>query len=427
MRARKVSDHASRAHSKFGASSAHRWFACPGSVRQCEGVAETKSKYAEEGTRAHELLETYLMGIRDCPEDGPEGMHQAVMIAVHYVEEILDQYPDARMLLEHKFEIPSHVAPGQVFGTNDVCIYVPSMRLLYVIDYKHGAGEYVKVEGNKQLRFYGVGALHADETWVIDTVALVIIQPRIEHAAPIREEWVAVSDIIEFQSEIDEHIALALDPLAPLVPGVEQCRWCPAAVSCPARERQALATIGNGFGDVKQITPEGLPLAGDLAPERIGHILSKKKMIENWLDAVEKQGLQLAQGGVNIPGFKVVEAMARRRFEGYDPENEATTMPIARKIADISPSLIAEDFVHTSLLGITEVEKMVKDDAREHAPKGKKKEAVEEAVRKLAFLTTKRSSGNLTLVEEDDARPAVNRAEVAFSNVAAIPHIKSGE
>jgi len=44
-------------HSEFGASSAYRWMACPGSVSMSRGVPNTSSVYAEEGTAAHEMGE----------------------------------------------------------------------------------------------------------------------------------------------------------------------------------------------------------------------------------------------------------------------------------------------------------------------------------------------------------------------------------
>ena len=47
-------------HALLGASSAARWIACPPSARATENLLGETSKYAEEGTRAHEVCEAHL-------------------------------------------------------------------------------------------------------------------------------------------------------------------------------------------------------------------------------------------------------------------------------------------------------------------------------------------------------------------------------
>lgn len=49
--------HKDRAHALFGPSSAHRWLECPGSVLLEQGMPDTASESAAEGTLAHELAE----------------------------------------------------------------------------------------------------------------------------------------------------------------------------------------------------------------------------------------------------------------------------------------------------------------------------------------------------------------------------------
>ena len=55
-------DHSSRKHAMLSASKADRWINCTPSARLEEKVEETgkPSKYAEEGTLAHEMAECYL-------------------------------------------------------------------------------------------------------------------------------------------------------------------------------------------------------------------------------------------------------------------------------------------------------------------------------------------------------------------------------
>ena len=55
---------APNAHSRLGASKAARWMACPGSVAACEGLPDSSSAYADEGTAAHQHVEDALAVVR---------------------------------------------------------------------------------------------------------------------------------------------------------------------------------------------------------------------------------------------------------------------------------------------------------------------------------------------------------------------------
>jgi len=50
------------AHARLSPSSAERWMTCPGSVKLAEGIEDTGSSYAAEGTAAHEMAERILKG-----------------------------------------------------------------------------------------------------------------------------------------------------------------------------------------------------------------------------------------------------------------------------------------------------------------------------------------------------------------------------
>lgn len=418
-------DHSQRTHARYSASTAHRWFRCPGSVRLCEGVPNRPSAYAAEGTQAHERLEECLAqgvdyGYVYGEEVNTTDMGRSIQVAIDYIAGIYTENPDAVMLVEHRFSIPSEAAPGEVFGTCDCVIHVPSLRLLYVIDYKHGAGVVVDVRGNEQLRFYALGALSAHPEWDVDTVALVIVQPRApDFALPIPEEWVPVARIHPlFAEELESAIRATKDEYyTPLVPGEKQCRFCPAATVCPARERQALAAVGETFSSVRQVTAESLLAAGELPPKRVAEILDAADLIRDWLRRVEQRGVELVRDGTGVPGRKLVEAQARRQWI-EDVESEDLALRLGELTGD---DLDFMQFMRP--VTITEAEKLVKDAVRERTPKGQKKAAVEEVTRQMAFLTTKKSSGNLMLVRAEDPRPAVDPASAAFAGVVALPYV----
>jgi len=56
-------------HSHLSASAAHRWLECPGSVGMSMDVERTDSAASSEGTRAHEIVEQLLRGVKMIPAD----------------------------------------------------------------------------------------------------------------------------------------------------------------------------------------------------------------------------------------------------------------------------------------------------------------------------------------------------------------------
>lgn len=134
-------NHSSRKHAMLSASKADRWINCTPSARLEEKVEETgkPSKYAEEGTLAHEMAECYLRArFRITPVDVTsaelrklkksdlytEAMDEPVMAYCQYVTdqytEALRKTKDALVLLEERLDFSAWVEQG--FGTGDACI-----------------------------------------------------------------------------------------------------------------------------------------------------------------------------------------------------------------------------------------------------------------------------------------------------------------
>lgn len=428
-----MTDHGARAHSPYGASAAHRWFICPGSVARCKTAPPRTSAYAEEGTQAHELLELLLRsnyGLAppgekapwDAVGEAPADMREAVAVHVERVEFILDAYPDAILLLEHKFDIPTDSAPEPVFGTNDVCIYVPSLKTLFVDDYKHGAGVAVEVEErgkpNLQLMTYGVGALFSFPEWQIERVELTIVQPRCFHPhGPVRSLSVSPADLIDFAGEFDLRVQATLDPNAPLSPDDKACRWCDARPGCPALQANALRVVGQS--DIRHVNETTLPVPTQIPLDQLGYIMNAKKLVLGWFNDVEKYADELARTGVNIPGFKLVQAQRKRRWHG-DPSL------VAQQLIALSDFELTEDDVFPrKLANITDVSAKLKDVAKANAPRRGKTAAAKAVEESLAFLTIKDTSGNLVLVSESDKRPAVNAS--SHFGVVELPEISTVE
>lgn len=152
-------------HALLSASSSNRWLACPPSARLEEKLPEEKSGYAEEGSLAHELAETYLScyldrigqgeflkEIRRIEEshmyslDMPENVQNYVDLAVEKINQAKARTKDPVILLEQKLDYSPWVPEG--FGTGDLIIITDSV--LEVIDLKYDKGVATEAEDNTQ-------------------------------------------------------------------------------------------------------------------------------------------------------------------------------------------------------------------------------------------------------------------------------------
>lgn len=302
-------------HSKIGASSAYRWMACPGSVALCATVPPSEtSEYAAEGTAAHELAEWCLLnneealaGI-DRKFNGfivDEDMADAVQIYLDTVREEANK-PGRVLHVEKKFHL-DWIHPD-LFGTNDVCVEEPFGKLV-VIDYKHGQGVPVDVTENKQLMYYGLGALR--EAADCDEIEFVIVQPRAVHPdGPVRRWTTSLERMAEFEKELSESAAATELDDAPLFAG-DHCRWCDAQAVCPELRQRSFELARAEFDDTQIIH---LPEPHELTNEQLVALLDSKSMLDSWLKSVYTFAEQKAKRGEKIPKYKLVQKTGHRKW-----------------------------------------------------------------------------------------------------------------
>lgn len=349
-----------------------RWMNCPGSVKLSEGIPNVSSKYAEEGTEAHEWGEGVLRGILKLEDIEKQDMREAVAVYVNYVRDMLADHGvgDDEFTLEQRFDL-SAIFPG-LFGTADCVIYLESRKQLVVIDYKHGAGLPVEVADehgpNVQLMYYATGAAHSPQfkDKPIDTVKLVVVQPRCAHEdGPVREVVVDALDLLSFAHELAILAANTQNENAPLVPG-KWCKdaFCPAAGICPALHSQANEVAARQF--TNHLTD----------PELLADTLSRLPVVEAWVKAVREHAYQAALRGEKIPGYKLVQKRATRRWKDEDQAAEA-----------VKSDLLGQQIWDFKLKSPAQIEKMLPKEHR-HIIKD---------------LTVSESSGT-TLVPDSDKR-----------------------
>lgn len=303
------------AHSKLGASSMYRWSACPGSVREAEKApAKTSSRYAEEGSDAHALAAQCLklkcapgkyLGKLIVAEGrqftATKEITSAVQVYLDAVDDAIGEHHEtAVVMVEQRFDL-SEVHPG-CFGTADTVIWLPATKMLVVMDYKHGAGVPVKVEGNPQLQYYGLGALLASG-YPADTIRLVVVQPRCEIDGEAVRHWdIDTIDLLDFKADLVRYAKATEQPDAPLVPG-DHCRFCPAAATCDALAGRAQAVAKLEFKPTQTYDPEKLKLA-----------LDSREPLKAWLKALDEFAYAEAEAGRTPVGYKLVAKRASRKW-----------------------------------------------------------------------------------------------------------------
>jgi len=361
----------SSSHRLLGGSACERWWNCPGSVWAAQGFPRSVSKYAAEGSAAHQLLSDTLMGkpthYTTLDYDGfsieiTDEMIAAVDVALAYIR-ALPCPPYAKSVLS-ELELDMSAIDPDMGGTADVVAVGESV--LEVIDYKHGRGTFVAIEGNYQLRFYAMGVvleLQRRGVRIPLNVKLTIIQPR-NGKQPIRSETINLMDLYDWELDLREAARRVREQRDLRVPG-DWCTWCPALATCrEAREHAHGITIS----PYKQA--DGSP---DL--KSLGEALKASGYLRDWLDAVWWYAEMLALTGTKIPRHKLVLGRNSRKWS----QGEAVMVNVLKS------------------MGIEPWESTLLSPAKAEKAAGKKRE-------KLA-LYIETVPGKPTLVEEEDPRP----------------------
>lgn len=400
------------AHAKLGASSAHRWMQCPGSLVLEEGMPDTESDAAREGTAAHAVAEACLLNGHEpfeyigepAPTDEVEwtvdaDMANAVDVYVNHLRELADDFGEHNVEVQVSLAALGDWAEG-MFGTADFVGLVDDV--LYVRDYKHGKGVVVEAEGNVQFAYYAVGALlHLRERGhdidAIREVRMGVVQPRAYHeAGPIREDRATVVELMEWA---EHHVACAVNVVDEayqkhgqqegwadmfLDPG-DHCKFCKAKGICPKLAEQSMDNAMLDF-DGESVTP--IKPMDRLTETEIASILRHKKAITDWLNGVEQLAVHSLTTGDDVTGgqFKLVAGRSKRTWR-----DERAAINSLHRMGWGDEDLYKQTFITPA-----QAEKLV--------GKAGKKE--------LADLIQS-EQGKPTLAPAEDKRPALNRGPEA--------------
>lgn len=323
-----------KSHAELGASVAARWMACPGSVQLSRGQPNIETEHSRAGTAAHKLAEMcFARGKEPALWVGEEiagvmvdeEMAEAVKVFVDYCRALIrpadPSWPSPFMYhwIETTFNLDHLNPPAPMYGTADFIAYDPETKTLHVVDYKNGSGVVVEVVGNKQLRYYALGAALAVGTGLdIETVQMTIVQPRAYHpAGVVRHDHIRYVDLLDFADELLAAAKATQEPDAPLSPG-PHCRFCPAAGICPAQRDYVQTIAQTEFAMMPVDVP---PAPETLPPAILADILDKLPILEEWAKTVRAHAQrQLETGELTAEqlGQKLVEKRATRKWKNDD-------------------------------------------------------------------------------------------------------------
>lgn len=445
-------------HAKLSASQTKTWWNCPGSLAFLEANPELKREsgsHARLGTCAHYLLELCLENgvlpdhyggrlIRiEVNADGSDGdtvlldagaeaqddmdhevdldMVEAVEHCVSYVRsrllELTGDESTTKAIENGTLRVEQRVNPlphrDDTGGTGDVLIDIWP-EVFEIVDYKHGSGVFVPVEGNYQLRSYLGGGCHKYDAFDYELLQYTICQPR-HIQAPyngIMSEQISSKDLKKWLSQLDtaasrvdearelvhthmmdagaaqEDPTLLLDSLynkgfiSVGQEGGSHCTFCDIKAWCPAARDKAQEVAAVDFAD----EPEEIDKPG---PNQIAVVMPWVDFLDKWLKDVNIAAEHTLLAGGKIDGFKVVRGKANRVLKPNidDDKLVATAVKFGAKKEDCFKPPVAPK-VKTG----PQLEKLL--------PAAKRKAFSDEVMHK--------PEGKLTVVPVSDKRPAVD-------------------
>lgn len=328
-------------HAILSASGAHRWLECTPAARLELEFKDQESTAAAQGTAAHNLCEhklkkaLHIRSKRPVSEFNDDEMEEHSDAYVEYVleqlEEVKKNCKDPLVLIEERLDFSCYVPEG--FGTADTIII--GDKNLHIIDMKYGQGILVYAEDNPQMKLYALGALASYESlYDIEEVTMHIFQPRRENVSA----WTISVDELKKWAENDlvPKAKLAFKGEGEYLPG-DWCTFCRAAVKCRARADEKLKLAQSEF-----------KLPPLLTDNEIEEILSKLSDLTRWANEIVAYATDAAVNhGKEWSGFKVVEGRSNRKYKDED------------KIAEVAKANGYKDIYRTSLITLTEMEKLM--------------------------------------------------------------------
>jgi Protein of unknown function (DUF2800). len=321
-------------HAKLSASGAHKWLYAPTTLWMEEGLPDFTSKFAEEGTAAHTLVELKIKHANGQITDKQfkerfKSFTESTGFYSKAMEDYTDQHVDLVIAAYYRRKSATFLSEQQVnfdkwvpggFGTADTIIVDDD--ILEIWDLKYGKGVRVRADHNVQLMLYALGAYDIfGAVYDFDKIRIVISQPRIGNFDSFE---ISVEELLAWGDGVVKVAAdKALNGEGPDDWDDPQT-W--AFYKAMGFDR-ALAQYNLRIRKYK------FKAANTLSPEEVADIIAQAPRLRKWLDAVEAYAKARLLDHQDVPGFKVVAGRANRVIKdkagagqrlvdaGFDPQD----------------------------------------------------------------------------------------------------------
>lgn len=339
-------------HSNWSPSSLHRRLACLGSANAENGLPDSTSEVAAEGTCAHWVREQCLTTKQDVDafvgqevsadgftftvtRDWANLLQPGIDRARELAGDLKNMHVEARVRLDAWM-------PGEG-GTLDTGIEVRDKKgevvAVHVIDLKFGRDP-VTAKRNPQLMAYALGLLA--KLGLLDRTDLKVVLEIDQPRAPGRgDQWeTTVGEIVRFGETLAAAFIAGKDPAAPRTPTPEGCKYCKAADHC--------AELGGFIIDLFDLAnPGGVPMIPEserLSVENLALLLTNAKLVSKALAKYEDRGrAELEEGKLSSAqlGVKLVAGSGKRVWRDEKEAEQFLTSKLPRKTDAFNQKLIS--------------------------------------------------------------------------------------
>lgn len=377
------------AHSEHGPSSAEGWMNCPDYINANRGLPDDQSWEAAEGTFAHIISDECLTTGTDADEyigrTETVGQWQftwtdddawLLQIGLDWLRQHTGEfYSEQRVEITEWTGLDSQ--GRRQYGTLDRALITDEFCI--ISDLKWGRGVPVRPVRNKQLMIYALAFSRTLDNpptrFIID-----IDQPR--HPGGGGRWETTLDELLAFGEEVRRAADATRQPNPPRIATEKGCMWCRrknAPGGCGTLDEYVVRLLQMEFEDLDN-PPIVMPVG--LTPERRRVLFDHRKMIEDWLKRNDAELFEQALTGDRPGGLKVIEG--RKDADRFEKGAEEAVVPI-----------LGDSSFTKKLISPTQVAKRIDPDSFDwlliepHIRRGKRK---------------------LTLVPEDDPRPAITSA-----------------
>lgn len=329
--------HKERTHSIMGGSRAPIYYQCSGYFSIIKDLPPQEStEYADEGTLFHELMEVAVDDFLQHKIEGTdpdirlhlmhkkEGVTDDMLADVEECKNLLwekglDKHVTGKVyFLEEKFVLET-VGDVEIGGPIDFAFVhkdKKGLRGALVLDYKYGY-KFVEVKRNLQLILYGCSIYMEFKRLgkPLAYVRVAVLQPRAggevwreeKYSAQQLEGW--CRKFVKIAHDVFLHKKIKFK-------AGDHCQWCPGKPACGEHKKYLEEKSNLLLARSDALLPKPELLTDD----QLVKILTYKDQISDFLKACYSHALTKHRAGKKIPGFKVVEGTAKRKWKEEDTE-----------------------------------------------------------------------------------------------------------